>query len=294
VIEYDFNNIKGWTEEQIKNGDYHDYHDTIIRKDGRGNKRRYKKIPGGQQIYTYWVWNKCYSYNPKVGVQLHHKDGNTLNDNIENLIAMSKSEHIKHHVSLLKGKDMAERYGEERAEKLKNFISEKTKEGMAKIVHPNLGKELPEETKKKISESLKGKFSGENNPFYGEDHSGKNNPFYGKHHREESKLKISQSNKGKVAWNKGQALSEEARKNMSKNHADFSGENNPFAGRTHSEETRKKLAEINTKHKIGDVWKDAKGVIKYKDKSGKNRRLPMKKIKQPDYIDKEKLNNLLQ
>lgn len=45
MLEYDFNNVKGWTEEQIKNGEYHDYSDTVIRKDGRGNKRRYKKIP---------------------------------------------------------------------------------------------------------------------------------------------------------------------------------------------------------------------------------------------------------
>jgi len=293
VIEYDFDNIKGWTEEQIRNGEYHDRSNTIIKKDGRGRPRRYVKIPGGQQIYTYWVWNKCYGYYPETGKQIHHKDGDTLNDNIENLMIMGKKEHARLHVEQLKGKDLIERYGEEKAERLKNFILEKTKEGMAKIVHPNLGKELPEETKKKISESLKGKFSGENNPFYGEDHSGEKNPFYGKHHREESKLKISQSNKGKSAWNKGQALSEEARKNMSKNHADFSGENNPFAGKTHSEETRKKLAEINTKHKVGDVWKDSRGIIKYKDKTGKNRRLPMKKIKQPDYIDKEKLNSLL-
>jgi hypothetical protein len=294
MFEYDFKNVKGWTKEQIKNGDYHDYSDTVIRNDGRNKKRRLKIFGGAGGVkYSHWVWYTCYGYWPEAKLHVHHKDGDTLNDNIENLVVMTKSEHIKHHISLLKGKDMIERYGEEKAKKLKNLISVNTKKAMANVVHPNLGKPLPEETKKKISESLKGKFTGEKNNFYGEDHSGENNPFYGKHHTEESKLRISTSNRGKVAWNKGAILSEEARINMSKNHADFSGDNNPFAGKTHSEETKKKLAEINTKHKIGDVWKDSKGVIKYKDKSGKNRRLPMKKVDKLDYIDKEKLKSLL-
>ena len=75
-----------------------------------------------------------------------------------------------------------------------------------------------EETKKKISESLK----GENHPFYGKHHTeetkqkmsearkkyleeypealkGRNNPMFGKHHSEETKQKISESLKGKLA-----------------------------------------------------------------------------------------------
>lgn len=278
MLEYDFSKIKGWTEEQIKNGEYHDYSDTVIRKDGRKRERRFKKLPGGQQIYTYWVWNRCYGSFPREGKQIHHKDGDTLNDNIENLAVLGKSDHIRLHVEQLKGVNLEERYGQEKADRLKNLISEKTKEGMLKVVHPNLGKRLPEETKKKISESLKGKLAGENNHFYGEDHSGENNPFYGKKHTEEAKRKISIANKNNSAWNKGKELSEQVRLNMSKNHADFSGDKNPFAGKTHSEETRKRLAEVNTKHQVWDVWIDNKGILKYKDANGKNRRVPLTKI----------------
>ena len=46
--------------------------------------------------------------------------------------------------------------------------------------------------------------------------SGDNNHFYGKTHSEETKEKISKSNKGKIAWNKGKPLSEETKEKISK------------------------------------------------------------------------------
>ena len=68
----------------------------------------------------------------------------------------------------------------------------------------NKGKKMSEDFCKKVSESMKGKYSGENHPFYG------------KHHLEDSKKKISESKKGHqlseehkeklrghTAWNKG-------------------------------------------------------------------------------------------
>ena len=68
----------------------------------------------------------------------------------------------------------------------------------------------PEHVRKKISESLKGrfmgednpnygnhKFAGENNPMYGVHRYGKDNPMYGKCQSEESKDKIRQSKIGK-------------------------------------------------------------------------------------------------
>ena len=88
---------------------------------------------------------------------------------------------------------------------------------------------MNEITKKKLSESKKGKYKGENNPFYGKTHndetrkilretrlanshiyetdeyksklseanSGEKNPMYGKTHSEETKRKISEANKGR-------------------------------------------------------------------------------------------------
>lgn len=64
-----------------------------------------------------------------------------------------------------------------------------------------------EDTRKKMSETKKGKCTGENNAMYG------------KHHTEESKKKMSLSKKGK-----------------------YTGEDNPFYGKTHSDETRMRLS----------------------------------------------------
>lgn len=60
--------------------------------------------------------------------------------------------------------------------------------------NPNYMKPRSEETKKKISESRKGKYVGENSSMYGK--RGILSPWYGKHHSEETKAKISESHKG--------------------------------------------------------------------------------------------------
>lgn len=56
--------------------------------------------------------------------------------------------------------------------------------------NPNYGKSLTEEDRKKISETLKGRYSG------------KNNPMYGKHHTEETKREMRGTRKGKYAGEK--------------------------------------------------------------------------------------------
>lgn len=78
-----------------------------------------------------------------------------------------------------------------------------------------------EKTRKKMSESHKGKNAGEKNPMYGKGYliSGENHPMYGKYHTEETRKKISESHKGKK-------LSEEHKQKISKK---TKGENNPRA-----------------------------------------------------------------
>lgn len=88
-----------------------------------------------------------------------------------------------------------------------------------------LGHEVSEETKRKISKSLKGRFAGVNHPMYGKHHSlesrekmsqalkGENNPFYGV--------------TGEDHYMFGRKLSEETRKKMSEAHR---LENNPNWG----------------------------------------------------------------
>ena len=68
-----------------------------------------------------------------------------------------------------------------------------TYETKQKIKEKTIGRKVSEETKQKISNSLK----GENNPNYGKDFSGENNPIYGKHHSEESKRKMHDKKQGK-------------------------------------------------------------------------------------------------
>jgi group I intron endonuclease len=79
------------------------------------------------------------------------------------------------------------------------------------------GKKHTEETKKKMSDSSKG-----------------NKNCLGRVLSDETKLKISESNKGKV-------LSDLVRKKISENHHDVSGEKNPMYGRKHSPETIEKI-----------------------------------------------------
>jgi hypothetical protein len=97
---------------------------------------------------------------------------------------------------------------------------------------------LSKETRKKISNSKKGKYIGKDNPFYGKTHSEKtrkklskalsreNNPNFGKSRPEEVKIKIREKNIGKFVSpesknkmslaHKGKTLSEEHKKKIKK------------------------------------------------------------------------------
>ena len=100
-----------------------------------------------------------------------------------------------------------------------------------------------EETKKKISESKKGKtLSEETKKKISEGHKGENNHNYGKSLSEETRNKISESLKGRT-------LSEETKKKIGEANK---GEKHPFYGKQHTEETRKKISEANKGKKCGE------------------------------------------
>ena len=120
-----------------------------------------------------------------------------------------------------------------------------------RLLH-NKGKYISEETRKKLSEKLKGE----------------NNPRYGKHLSEETKKKISEaakrrppmsdetrkkqseSHKGKQPWNKGLTTSEETRKKQSESHK---GKLPWNKGKTMSNETKQKNREAHQgKHRVYD------------------------------------------
>ena len=122
------------------------------------------------------------------------------------------------------------------------------------------GCNVSEETKKKLSERMK----GENNPFWGKHHTEETKEFLkminvGKKWTEEQKKKMSETRKGRKMpprseeWKmkqmesqKGRKHTEETRKKMSEKRK---GENNGMYGKHHTEEARKKMSEkrINRK-----------------------------------------------
>lgn len=129
-----------------------------------------------------------------------------------------------------------------------------------------------EETKKKISESHKGKPAWNKNMHTG---IGENNNFYGHHHTEETKKKISEANKGrkktpeqlqkvsescKKAWQKkiadGFVFSEEHIEKLKKANK---GKPSAFKGHHHTEEAKQKLrlAHLGKKQKKESIEKTA-------------------------------------
>ena len=65
-------------------------------KDGKRLKRKYKRFKGKLILNSHFVWLKYNKLDsiPKGSV-IHHKDGNSLNDEISNLVLMIDREHRK-------------------------------------------------------------------------------------------------------------------------------------------------------------------------------------------------------
>ena len=109
-----------------------------------------------------------------------------------------------------------------------------SKESIEIMRQKKIGKEVSEETRKKLSISGKGKMVGEKNPNWGK--KGELSPRFGKSHSEETRKKISEHMKGKMVGEKnpnyGKPLSEGTKEKL----------RIAMTGRIKTEETRKKLS----------------------------------------------------
>lgn len=118
-------------------------------------------------------------------------------------------------------------YGEPRPETTREKISIALKQAYAEgVAHPRTGKQHTEETKRKISESRKGKMSGENHYRWGKKLS------------DEVKKKISDAQRG--VKKAPRVLTEEGKAKIRA--AAAAGRFNSFAGKKHTEETKRKLS----------------------------------------------------
>ncbi len=71
--------------------------DIVVRK-ARNHLRQFVKIaePNSWKLYAVYVWEQTYGPLAK-GHLVHHIDRNTLNDDITNLQALSRAEHLAEH-----------------------------------------------------------------------------------------------------------------------------------------------------------------------------------------------------
>lgn len=135
-----------------------------------------------------------------------------------------------HHSKVMKEKCKDPDYRKKLSEAQRNSWTDKRKEEQS-IRLILLYKEHPE-IKQKISNSCKGKHSGENNPMYGKPGS-----MLGKHHSDEAKRKISESNTGHEVSTETREKISESLKNSDKH---------PWSGKCLHDYVKRKLSESRT------------------------------------------------
>lgn len=137
-------------------------------------------------------------------------------------------------------------------EKLKGVP--RSEEVKAKISQANKGKVRTEEMRKRMSEAQKLRYAKAGKKSDAVVHSDKGKYWEGKSRSEETKRKISESLKGKPSKVRGRKRSDEFRKKVSESqrkrlqNIDLSGENNGFYGKHHSPETIEKIRQASIRN----------------------------------------------
>lgn len=181
-----------------------------------------------------WKIYRNKSMSHALWMMCHTRDGIRVNGRQYEILRL---EHSKNISESLKGRTLSE----ETKEKLRqaNLGKKHSEESCKKMSASQLGRKHSEETKKKMAESSRHTaMSGEHKEKLRRIHTsrvvseetkeklreykGERSSFYGKHHTEETKKRMSESQKGKPG---------------------LVGENNPFYGKTHTDETKRKMSE---------------------------------------------------
>ena len=133
------------------------------------------------------------------------------------------------------------------------------------------GKEVADQNMDSFKKKLSIANSGENNPMFG-----KPSPNTGVKMPEERRQKISNALKGKKSWNKGLSkLNNDSLKKMAEN---ILGENNPFYGKQHSDETKEKIKQSRKSSNANLLkakldWEKVRQIRKMKEEGLSNRKL---------------------
>lgn len=158
--------------------------------------------------------------------QVHHINGNTDDDRIDNLQLLTRTEHARLHQT---GKSPSREIREKISLTLRGLkLSEAAKNKMLPKKRGNyMCRKNSDEARKRISESCMGRISSRK----------------GKPASEETRQRLMLANRGRIPWNKGrkgmQICTEETRRKMSLTRK----------GKHHSEETKQKIS-LSNKGKV--------------------------------------------
>ena len=153
------------------------------------------------------------------------------------------------------------------------YKSHKTEDNIYNICQTagnTLGRKHTKEAKEKISKNHSD-VSGENNPMFG-----KPSPNTGVKMPEERRQKISNALKGKKSWNKG--LNKLNNDSLKKRAENILGENNPFYGKQHRDETKEKIKQSRKSSNANLLkakldWEKVHQIRKMKEDGLSNRKL---------------------
>lgn len=193
-------------------------------------EQRWKKGRGYKSQQYFWRAIQKYGWDNFKHEVLYENLTKSEAENMEiELIAQYKSNQKEFGYNIENGGSAAGKISDETRKK----ISESHK-GM---LSPNKGKPMSEEQKQKISKAKTGKSNGPRS--------------------EETKRKISEANKGKVVSDETRKkisdirkecwANDDYRQNQIEKHKWQTGENHPWFGKHHSEETKEKIRQANTK-----------------------------------------------